>query len=90
MDDGVTTHIVISSLESEGGEEKFSFDAYHLKKEVYERAAREAGFGGKVRWIETRIPEGEGFRGDLPGVEGLGWGTYLDVPHWGMLIVVRE
>lgn len=71
------------------------FDCYHLRKDVWEAAAREAGFHGELNWQVTHIPEdfmtdptryGEEASGDAAAEE---LATYATLPHYGLLSVVR-
>ncbi|KAL8874689.1 MAG: hypothetical protein Q9174_000029 [Haloplaca sp. 1 TL-2023] len=64
-----------------------SFDCYHLKQEVFEEAAKEAGFQGKLSWGVTSVPqrylEGKGAGGaSMRELE-----SYLTVPNYGLLVV---
>ena len=34
--------------------EPFSFELFHLKKSVYEKAAKDGGLGGKIEWTECK------------------------------------
>lgn len=65
------------------------FQCYHLKKEVYEEAAREAGLKGKLEWGVTEVPErylkGEGEGGaSLAELE-----SYKIVPNYGVLVIEK-
>lgn len=65
------------------------FECYHLKKEVYEEAAREAGCLGKLEWGVTKVPEryleGKGAGGaSLKELE-----TYQTVPNYGLLVITK-
>lgn len=64
-----------------------AFDCYHLKQEVYEQAAREAGLTGELSWGVTSVPDrylkGEG----LGGASIKELQTYLTVPNYGLLVV---
>ena len=65
------------------------FDCYHLRKAVYEGAAREAGLKGELRWGVTSVPE-RYLKGEGPGgasVEELE--SYLKVPGFGLLVVAK-
>lgn len=66
-----------------------SFECYHLKKEVYEEAAREAGLKGTLEWGVTKIPErylrGEGKGGaTLKELE-----SYKSIPNYGVLVITK-
>ena len=64
-----------------------AFDCYHLRQEVYEQAAREAGLTGELSWGVTSVPgrylEGKG----LGGASMKELQTYLAVPNYGLLVV---
>lgn len=53
------------------------FDNFYLRKGVYEGSAREGGMVGALVWMEVVIPEGEE------------WRSYREVPHFGVLEVVK-
>ena len=66
-----------------------SFDNYHLKKSVYEEAAREAGLKGEWSWGCTSVPE-RYWTGEYPGgasMEELE--TYKTVPNYGLLVASK-
>ena len=60
------------------------FEAYHLKKSVYERAARIAGFKGTIEWRNGHIPE---HKMDDPLVPE--WQSFLREPHFSILVVAK-
>ncbi|KAI4177677.1 MAG: hypothetical protein LQ343_000140 [Gyalolechia ehrenbergii] len=53
IDDGVALHI-ITTVESG----RLEFDNFHLRKSIYEAAAREGGLMGKLVWKDVEIPQG--------------------------------
>ncbi|RDW90927.1 hypothetical protein BP5796_02092 [Coleophoma crateriformis] len=66
-----------------------TFDCYHLKKELYEEAAREAGLNGKLEWGLTKVPE-RYLRGEGPGGASLvELETYTTVPNYGVLVIIK-
>lgn len=71
------------------------FDCYHLCREVWESAAREAGFEGEISWNLTHIPEdfmenpGKYGEEDNGGAGAEELATYARLPHYGLLSVVR-
>ncbi|KAL9593456.1 MAG: hypothetical protein Q9219_007545 [cf. Caloplaca sp. 3 TL-2023] len=77
VEDGVETHL--KAVMAGGNVE---FDAFHLKKSVYEEAAREGGLGGSLEWREVVISEEE-MRKDEE------WKTYLTVPHFAVLVIEK-
>jgi SAM-dependent methyltransferase len=65
------------------------FDNYHLRKELYEEAAREAGFKGKLEWGVTEVPE-KYLKGEGPGGASLAeLETYKTIPNYGVLVIVK-
>ena len=65
------------------------FDCYHLRKDVYESAAREAGLRGKLEWGITSVPE-RYLRGEGPGGSSLReLESYQKVPNYGILTVAK-
>ena len=80
LPDGVTTRIV-AGVEPQD----VVFDQYHMKKSVYERAAREAGMGGEFEWRGLIIPDN--VKDDPMAPE---WQTYLEVPNCSFLVVKKS
>ena len=65
------------------------FDCYHLKKSVYEEAAREAGLKGDLEWGFTRVPE-KFMKGEGPGGASLEeLQSYQKVTNYGILLISR-
>ncbi|THV55706.1 hypothetical protein BGAL_0004g00270 [Botrytis galanthina] len=65
------------------------FECYHLRREVYEECAREAGLKGKLEWGVTQVPErwlrGEGEGGaSLKELE-----SYKEIPNYGILVIEK-
>ena len=90
VDDGVDFH-----LHSDTPAGDLDFDTYHLKKDVWIAAAREAGFEGRVQWEVTEVPKdfmqdpgkyGEEKNGGASEEE---LKTYAEVPHYGLIHVVK-
>lgn len=88
IQDGVDFH-----LHSDTPAGDLDFDTFHLRKEIWESAAKEAGFEGELKWSATHIPEdfmddpqkyGEESNGGA-GAEELA--TYAKVPHYGLLVM---
>lgn len=80
VEDGLETH-----LDAPTRAGKVEFDAYHLRKRVYERAAREGGLKGVLSWIPVVVPDDQ--KGSLDGDQHSSWNTYLKVPHFSVLII---
>lgn len=90
VQDGVRIH-----LHKDTSVGDLDFDCYHLRQDIWEAAAREAGFQGELKWDCTQIPDdfmedprkyGESENGDA-GNEELE--TYKQLPHYGLLTVVK-
>ncbi|KAE9367364.1 S-adenosyl-L-methionine-dependent methyltransferase [Stipitochalara longipes BDJ] len=68
---------------------ELNFKCYHLKREVYEEAAREAGLKGEIEWGVTKVLDsylkGEGL-GDASLAE---LESYKTIPHFGVLVIVK-
>ena len=61
------------------------FQAYHLKKSIYERAARDAGMNGEMEWRGIAIPEGH-----LSGALYAAFKAFVDLPHFNILVVAKS
>ncbi|KAL9123800.1 MAG: hypothetical protein Q9217_006807 [Psora testacea] len=84
VEDGIYFHV---HADTEVG--NVDFDCYHLRKDVYEAAAREAGMKGELTWGVTSVPE-RYLRGEGPGgasMEELE--SYQKVPNYGLLVVAK-
>ncbi|KAK3051923.1 hypothetical protein LTR09_006877 [Extremus antarcticus] len=90
VDDGVAIH-----LHKDTAVGDLDFDCFHLRKDVWEAAAKEAGFGGEIEWDVTDIPSdfmedpgryGENASGDASAEE---LATYKEVPHYGLLRITK-
>lgn len=90
VEDGVTMH-----LHSDTPAGDLDFDCYHLRKDVWQAAAKDAGFSNDIEWSTTKVPSdfmenpakyGEPSNGGA-GVEELA--TYSQVPHYGLLLLRR-
>lgn len=67
---------------------QIQFDNYHLRREVYERWARQAGLKGCLEWRDVHMPTPQ------DGLEKYGvapefWDGYLDAPHFGILVIEK-
>jgi SAM-dependent methyltransferase len=68
---------------------ELNFECYHLKKELYEEAAREAGLKGKLEWGVTKVPE-RYLKGEGPGGASLvELETYKTIPNYGVLVIIK-
>lgn len=90
VEDGITLHRHADTVAG-----VLDFDCYHLRKEVYEVAAREGGFRGELSWSTTSVPDdfmelpdryGESRNG---GAEPEELQTYADVPFYGLLTLAK-
>ncbi|KFY37422.1 hypothetical protein V494_04760 [Pseudogymnoascus sp. VKM F-4513 (FW-928)] len=68
---------------------KLYFDRYHLRKEVYEEAAREAGLKGKLEWGVTEVPERFLTENPQGGATLREVETYMSVPAHGVLVITK-
>ena len=83
VEGGVATHL---NARMKTG--TIDFDAYHLRKSVYEEAAREGGLKGALRWREVDSPD---IRGDvLERLRSPAWEKYVKVPHFSVLVVAKS
>ena len=84
VEDGIYFHV---HGDTEVGD--VDFDCYHLRKDVYEAAAREAGMKGELTWGVTSVPE-RYLRGEGPGgasMEELK--SYQKVTNYGLLVIAK-
>ena len=66
------------------------FDAFHLRKEVFEESARKAGMQGEIIWKEVYFPdEGQEAQQISQGIAPGYWDDYLEAPHFGICVVAR-
>ncbi|KAL9596056.1 MAG: hypothetical protein Q9219_006042 [cf. Caloplaca sp. 3 TL-2023] len=87
-DGGVKVHVG-ARFEEEGGIE---FDYYHLRKGVYESAAREGGLVGDLVWRGLEIPERRGGEEDDEAGrrEAEYWRSCGEHSHFGILMVWKD
>jgi SAM-dependent methyltransferase len=92
----VTRHIeegVDFHLHSETPAGDLDFDTYHLRKDVWIKAAREAGFEAQIHWNVTDVPsdfmENPGKYGEEKngGASAEELATYAKVSHYGLIHV---
>ena len=82
VEDGIYFHVHGDTEEGD-----MDFDCYHLRKDVYETAAREAGMKGELVWSDTSVPE-RYLRGEGPGGASLEeLESYREVSNYGLLVV---
>ena len=91
IEDGVTMHLHKDTVVGD-----LDFDCYHLRKEVWEVAAQEAGLKGELRWRVTDIPKdfmsdpGRFGEEDNGGAGDEELKTYGHLPHYGLLSIERK
>ncbi|KAJ9604650.1 hypothetical protein H2200_010764 [Cladophialophora chaetospira] len=66
---------------------EIKFKNFHLRREAYERAAKEGGMNGKVEWRAIVLPDNE--RSRDYGVGSEYWEGYERRPHFGIMVVAR-
>lgn len=76
LDDGVATHVTAVT-----GKGTIDFDAYHLQKDVFEAAAMDGGMNGELVWKSAELP---------PGESAEAWSSFVKVPHFGILTVLKS
>ncbi|KAL8737011.1 MAG: hypothetical protein Q9181_002098 [Wetmoreana brouardii] len=74
--DGVATHLVAVT-----GQGNIEFDAYHLKRDIYEKSAKEGGLNGALVWEPVQLPA---------EYTAESWNSYLALPHFGILHVSKS
>lgn len=79
--DGVLFHVFADTVVGE-----VHFDCWHLRKDVYEEAAREGGMTGRVEWSVTDVTDAflQTREGGASSEELM---SYRKVPHYGMIAV---
>ncbi|KIW79360.1 hypothetical protein Z517_05972 [Fonsecaea pedrosoi CBS 271.37] len=66
-----------------------SFDNFHLRREVYEDAARQAGMRGPITWRKVRLPKTDDESRAEYGVGFDYWDGCEERPHFGILVVEK-
>ncbi len=64
------------------------FENFHLRREIYEKAAREGSMGGNVDWRAVQLPSEKQSR-DF-GVDSKYWEGYERRPHFGIMVARKE
>ena len=83
VEDGIECN---ASMDTKFG--KLSFDCYHLRKSIFEAAAREGGMEGELKWSLTEVPV-EFLCTKRGGTSLKELESYKVTPHYGMLVVVK-
>lgn len=84
VEDGITFHAYADTKHGD-----MDFDCYHLRKEVYEAAAREGGLRGEVAWSVTTVPE-EFLENRKGGASVEELESYKVTPHFGILVIGKN
>lgn len=66
------------------------FENFHLRRDVYEKSAREGGMMGELTWIEPRFPQTDEESQSLYGVDRAWWDEYQVRTHFGILMVRKN
>lgn len=67
-----------------------NFDGWHLRRDVYEGAAREAGLKGKLTWGVTSVSDRWLKGGAVEGGASLEeLKSYVSVPDYGLLVIAK-
>ncbi|KAL8848567.1 MAG: hypothetical protein Q9221_006400 [Calogaya cf. arnoldii] len=78
---GIKMHVYADKASGE-----VNFDCWHLRKDVYEEAAREGGLGGVLEWRTTDVTD-EFLERREGGASLEELESYRKVPHYGMVVV---
>lgn len=82
--EGWRTHIRgVGKGEREG--EVVEFDNFHLKKSVYEEAARQGGMKGNMEWRAVALPETEEQRATF-AVQDWVWDVVMKAPYFTIVV----
>ena len=82
--DGMSTHAVCMLTSG-----TIEFDFYHLKKVVYETAAKEGGLTGELTRQPIRLPGDETQFPELRRNEEY-WHNYLAIPHFSVFVISKS
>ncbi|KAL9001076.1 MAG: hypothetical protein Q9188_005534 [Gyalolechia gomerana] len=84
VEDGVSTRVT-ADIEPE----KVQFDNYHLRRGVFEQAARDGGMDGQLLWKPTIFPEDDSQFFDARENVEEELATYMEMPHFAVLVVEK-
>ena len=90
VEDGVAFHRHSSTQAGD-----LDYDCFHLRRDVWEAAASEAGFESEIHWRVTKVPNDFMDCSDQYGEDENGGAgpkelaTYADVPHFGLLTLKK-
>ncbi|OQU98559.1 Methyltransferase domain-containing protein [Cladophialophora immunda] len=68
---------------------EIAFDNFHLRRRVYEDAARRGGMNGELKWLEVRLPRSDDESRAEYGVGIDYWDGCEERPHFGILVVEK-
>ncbi|KAG8527757.1 uncharacterized protein KY384_007911 [Bacidia gigantensis] len=60
-----------------------TFEAFHLRRSIFEQAAKGGGFTSGVMWRRVTLPENEGWEQDWRA-------SFIETPHFGVLVVRKD
>ena len=83
VEDGVSFH---AHADTRRG--SVDFDAYHLRREIYEASAKEGGLQGEFNWSVTNVPD-EFLKDGKDGATVEELESYKVTPHFGILVVAK-
>lgn len=86
VEEGVSARVVLTSTDLKV--ESVGFDTYYLRKSVYEKAAKEAGFEADLAWTSITIPDG--FEESLGDREEEDLYTYVTAPSFAIMVTCKE
>ncbi|KAI4185436.1 MAG: hypothetical protein L6R41_004147 [Letrouitia leprolyta] len=85
VEDGVSTRVTADIKP-----EKVMFDSYHLRKGVYEQAAKDGGMSKGIIWKDVIFPEDESkILQGMGAVDGE-VKVYMEMPHFGILTAEKS
>lgn len=70
--------------------ENVRFDTFHLRQDIYEEAARQAGFRGKLEWVQEELLGAEWKEMYCAGLTAEQWRIREGNPHMAILVVKKE
>ena len=86
VEEGVSARVVLTSTDPKV--ESVGFDTYYLRKNVYEKAAKEAGFEAGLAWTSITIPDG--FEESLEDRTEEDLHTHVTAPSFAIMVTCKE
>ena len=83
VEDGIDFHVYCHTDRGD-----VNFDCHHLRQDVYEASARQAGFQKEIEWSATTVPE-EFFKHRKGGASMEELESYNRTPHYGVLVLLK-